>query len=296
VNLKNRLIIKIAQFTRKRNLERLDRFLRFIYNPDTRKKDFIERVIFINDDLLFKINTASFLEWSLFFYGGYEFFISKLFERFVYAGATVVDVGANIGIHSLKLGKLVGSSGSVYAFEPHPMIFQKLDENITLNRMFCIKPIPLGLASKSGEFFLHGFDENSSNQGTSFLTESDEGNQENLSNTYTVNVETLDNFIEYNKLDRLDLIKIDAEGFDLDVLMGSLKSIAQFKPVIIFEYCLKSDAKDKIELFDQVQQSLLSLRYNFYVIKYNYLVQFNKSELQGNVRILCLPSTMNSKD
>lgn len=296
MNLKNRLIIKIAQFTRKRHLERLDRFLRFIYNPDTRKKDFIERVIFINDDLLFKINTSSFLEWSLFFYGGYEFFISKLFEQFVYAGATVVDVGANIGIHSLKLGKLTGPSGTVYAFEPHPIIFQKLHQNITLNQMFCIKPVQLGLASKSGEFILHGFDENSSNQGTSFLTESSGVHENKSGQTYQVNVVTLDDFVESKQLDRVDLIKIDAEGFDLDVLMGSRKVITQFKPVIIFEYCLSVDEKDKIKLFDQVQQLLLSLQYKLYVIKYNYLVEFNKNELQGNVRILCVPSKMDSKD
>lgn len=124
MSFKNRLINKIANFTRKYQLERLDRFLRFVYNPDTRKKDFIERVIFIDKDLLFKINTSSYLEWSLFFYGGYELPISRLFEKFIVAGATVIDVGANIGIHSLKLGKLVGASGKVYAFEPHPIVFK----------------------------------------------------------------------------------------------------------------------------------------------------------------------------
>lgn len=286
MEIRDRLICKLAAFTRKRHLERWDKFLRIIYNPDKRQKDSIKRIIFV-DDLLFKIDTASYLEWSLFFYGGYEFFISKLFERFVQSGAVVADIGANVGIHALKLGSIVGPRGAVYAFEPHPEVFSKLMENIKLNKLSCIKPVQAGLAEKSGEFILQGFDKNSSNQGTSFLITGSVDDKNHNENKYRVKVLRFDDWAESEKLERLDFIKIDVEGVDVEVLAGAIATISKFKPTIIFEYCQKTDViKNQIQKFRDIKIQLDGFGYKFYLIKHDYLVDFSEAQLRGNVRIL----------
>lgn len=264
-------------------------FLRIIYNPDTRQNDSIKRIIFI-DGLLFKIDTASYLEWSLFFYGGYEVFISKLFKRFVQPGAVVTDIGANIGIHTLRLGDLVGPGGMVYAFEPHPDVCKRLRENINLNQLSSVRVMQVGLSERSGEFILQGFDKNSSNQGTSFLVMDDEIEKNITANRYAVKVLRFDDWVKSEKLERLDFIKIDVEGFDLEVLSGAIETISKFKPVIIFEYCQKNDAvKNQVNVFKNVKTCLDLLGYKFYIVKHDYLVDFNENHLQGNVRVLVVP-------
>lgn len=289
MSIKERLICKLASFTRKRRLERWDRFLRIIYNPDKRQKDSIKRILFI-DDLLFRIDTASYLEWTLFFYGGYEFFVSKLFERFVQPGCVVADIGANIGIHTLKLGTLVGPCGAVYAFEPHPEICCKLRENIKLNQISCINVVQIGLAEKSGEFILQGFDKTTSNHGTSFLVTDDVIDKNNAVDRYKVRVLRFDDWAESKKLERLDFIKIDVEGIDVEVLNGAMQTISKFKPVIIFEYCQKTDTiKNQLQTFKEVKIRLDFLGYKFYFVKHNYLEDFTEKQLQGNVRILLVP-------
>lgn len=155
--------------------------------------------------------------------------------------------------------------------------------------MFWVNPLQLGVTRTSGECILHGFDENSSNQGTSFLIQSPEHKNKQSNNDYTINVISIDDFVGAEQLNRLDLLKIDVEGFDVDVLAGATESIKRFRPIILFEYCLGSALKNKHDLFDDIYASLLSLGYSFYSIKYNFLIDFDKRTLCGNERILCIP-------
>ncbi|MBI5648837.1 MAG: FkbM family methyltransferase [Chloroflexi bacterium] len=70
---------------------------------------------------------------SLYLYGTYEPVVSNALYRMVRAGDTVVDVGANIGVITTLLGRLVGSSGQVFSFEPVPQLFEILTHTISLN-------------------------------------------------------------------------------------------------------------------------------------------------------------------
>jgi FkbM family methyltransferase len=127
-----------------------------------------------------------------------------------------VDAGANIGYHSILMARLA-QSGTVYAFEPtetHDFLVSNIEANNASN----VTPLRLGLSDRSfrGEesiFRIWGHDPE--------VTE--------------VEFVTLDEFAVRVGLERLDLIKIDVDGFDLEVLWGAESVLKRFQPVVIVE-------------------------------------------------------------
>lgn len=139
-------------------------------------------------------------------------------QAFLKPGDVFLDVGANIGIFSLLASKKVGKKGFIHSFEPTPQTFQRLTYNIKLNSFQNIYSHNKALSNKVGdnEFIisLDGFDAWNSfgkpSQGTNFTK-------------LIVETDTLDNFIKGNCLTKIDLIKIDVEGWEVPVLEGGVE-------------------------------------------------------------------------
>ena len=280
--IKEKILCKLARFTRQHHAMHLDGLLRKVHNPDKRQQTWIERIIMVDHGLLFKISTASYLEWQLFFYGGYEHFIARLFEFFVQPGAVVLDIGANVGIHALRLGQLVGRTGKVYAFEPHPEIFTRLLANRALNGLTMVEPLQLAVSDHNGSCNLQGFKQTACNQGTSFLLRDGETAVVEAP-LYQVTMVRLDDWVADYRLTRLDFIKVDVEGLDIEVLAGAQQLITQFKPTIIFEY-----DRSNVMRLRWLTTFLTGLGYQLYIIKHDYLVDYNESLLRGTSRVLAV--------
>ena len=73
------------------------------------------------------------IDFSIYILGGFEPSTLRLYNGLVKTGDVVLDIGANIGSHTLPLAKLVGNKGHVYAFEPTDFAFRKLNNNLQLN-------------------------------------------------------------------------------------------------------------------------------------------------------------------
>ncbi|MCK4264810.1 FkbM family methyltransferase [Candidatus Babeliales bacterium] len=283
---KNRLILKIASITRKRKLYKLDWILRKIYNPEKRKSNYIDAAVLLNNRLLMRLNTSSYLEWYIFFYGIYEPMISRLINFVLKPGGVAIDVGANIGAHSLVMGQQVGRSGKVYCFEPHPQIIERLIENISLNGMDYIIPIKLGLANNSGVATLFGFDGKDSNQGTSTLVKTETTPIDGPK--FEVKTITLDEFSKKERLERLDLLKIDVEGGEIGVLLGGLETIQKLKPFIIFEYNSSRDPDKKV--FSHISNLFKDFKYRLYIINHNLLIDLDKvDQFSKEFNLLAVP-------
>jgi FkbM family methyltransferase len=131
-------------------------------------------------------------------------------------GDTVIDVGAFIGDHTLAYAKKVGEKGKVLAFEPNKENFKCLEynlggwENTTLYK--------LGLSDENGKIKMVDVP---TNAGMSYAEKSNKG----------VQCTTIDSI----ELDRLDFIKIDAEGFEHNILKGAIETIKKFKPIMVIE-------------------------------------------------------------
>lgn len=177
----------------------------------------------------------------------------------------IFDVGANIGTISIWLSKFF-QLGHVYSFEPQRQIFYQLAGNIALNNLYNIDVFNYAVGSKEemitvnepNYFSNHDF-------GTfSLLEEKIPSTNKKL----TVPCITLDNFVKNYKIPKVDLLKIDAEGMDLEVLKGSINIIENFSPVIYVEHF-----DNRVSQLNSIQDFLNSFNYSFDIRKNNLLCQ-----------------------
>lgn len=150
-------------------------------------------------------------------------------DRFLPPGGVLVDVGANIGLFSLKGAHLVGARGLVLAVEPGAVSFARLSANLALNTLPQLRLVQAALSDREGEMALYHIPLGDDPQAFSLLPGGGQSASE------TVRVTTLDLLAEGHGLTRLDCIKIDVEGAEPMVLAGGSATLARLRPIVIFE-------------------------------------------------------------
>lgn len=170
------------------------------------------------------------IERQIFTRGTYEAGTADMMARVLKTGDIVCDVGANIGVLSLTAAKIVGDSGKVFAFEPAQKIYEVLSYNITLNDFNNIVPENVALGSRNEESVIYA--EDNVNRGASSMV------KPYLSGTaQKIKVQTLDEYLLTNRIAHLNLLKIDVEGWEIEVLKGAQKLLSgKNAPVVIIEY------------------------------------------------------------
>lgn len=161
---------------------------------------------------------------SLDIYGEFSSFEGELFASLVHEGMTVLDIGANIGAHTILLSKLCGPAGSVIAFEPQPFIFNMLCGNAALNSCKNVFLFNAAIGDKNGSIIVPGVDySQSGNFGGLPLGSYEQGLPVSLFKLDDCNIK------------RCDFIKMDIEEMELEALRGAENLIKTFRPVIYFE-------------------------------------------------------------
>lgn len=158
-------------------------------------------------------------------------------------GVMALDCGANIGVHTIEWAKLMTGWGNVMAFEAQERVFYALVGNITINNCFNARALNVALSSSEGKLAIPQPDYH---QNASF------GSLELKKRSHTENigqaidyapeamVEVRQVAIDSFNYQRLDLIKIDVEGMELEVLAGAEQTIKRCKPIMLIE-CIKVD-------------------------------------------------------
>ena len=183
-------------------------------------------------DLLVVIWPGNELSRVLFLTGNFEPNELTWVSQTLTDGMTMIDVGAHIGMYMLVASKLVGDSGLVIAIEPSTREFQRLTTHVTLNDLRNVRCLQVGASSASGNALLKIASEWNSGHNTFgdfFNPEVD------LIREEPVLMQTLDAIVSAQKLERVDLIKIDVEGHELKVLTGALETITRFRPRVLIE-------------------------------------------------------------
>lgn len=148
----------------------------------------------------------------------------QLLQHFIREGDLVVDIGANIGTHTVCFSESVGASGQVIAFEPQRLVYQCLCANMALNNIANVWALQLGMADKNTTLFLPAIDYYAeTNFGGVSLMDAAAGESVPVS------------FLDQYNLASCALIKVDVEGMELQCLEGAENTIKKFKPVLYVE-------------------------------------------------------------
>ncbi len=142
-------------------------------------------------------------------------------------GAVVLDIGANVGTHTLALARHVGPTGQLHAFEPQPQTFALLNENIRQNNLASVAAHNIGLAQEEGSVRFASLDLSQPRNFAALTLHAAEGN----SSDTDVRIETVDSF----SLKECYLFKIDVEGMEAAVLAGARNTISRCRPLIYAE-------------------------------------------------------------
>ena len=186
-----------------------------------------------------------------------EVFYKDIYEKEseINPGDVVFDVGAHIGCFTLKAAKEVGLEGRVVSFEPSSENFKLLTLNVNSNDRLNVKPFNVAVGSAPGTAKLHL----GNRKGTNSLL-SDAG-VENVG-IEEVPIRTLDSVAEELKLSKVSFVKIDVEGFELEVLKGGRNILASSHPSIAMETHDFGPAEEEIGSF------LRTFGYGVKVVRY----------------------------
>ncbi len=215
--------------------------------------------------------------------GYWEKYETELFKKTIKEGMTVVDIGAHIGYYTLFSASLVGEKGKVYAFEPGPENYSLLVKNIEVNGYNNVVAVKKAVSNKAGvtKLFL----------GTSALhsiVDSEDSKQ-----SIEVETTTLDDF--FIKKEKIDVIKMDAEGAEYMIFLGMQKILKENNDIIIFtEFfpaLLKKYVEPKIYL-----EELIKSNFKLFIIHNEKIEPGNVNDImdemhqkhQDSINLLCI--------
>jgi len=166
-------------------------------------------------------------------------------------GMTVIDVGANVGVYTFSAAKQVGSMGRVLGVEPFSGCVRCLQETCRINGFDWVTVCAGAACNREGKARLS-------------LSSASELNELVMNDQVTGNFEevdcfTLDGLFEREGLERVDIIKIDAEGHELSVLAGSERILSEFSPVVLYENIAGSHGSNQA-----VAEYLVSIGYELF--------------------------------
>lgn len=191
------------------------------------------------------------IEQQIFNFGTYEAGTLWCFDFLIKPGDIILDAGANIGLTAIYASKLAGSKGIVYGFEPLPSTFEIFCKNIRINRIKNIVPIKIALSNYNGNGSI--YPNLHINRGAASL------NYNQVDQIpIEVQVQTLNSWIIENNIIKINFLKIDVEGSELELLKGAKELFENSpKPTICVEYSQNVTRDNNInDLYDFLKNDL----------------------------------------
>ena len=162
-------------------------------------------------------------EWS----GGED----DLFRELLFPGMCALDIGANVGAHTVAMAEAVGPRGTVLAFEPQRLAYYNLIANVALRSYQHVYPHNAAIGNARGEIKIPMLDYTYRNNVSGLSLDPDAPGFEGCQAFDTVPVLPIDDL----NLPRVHLIKADVEGMEIDVVKGGANTIAAHKPLLYLE-------------------------------------------------------------
>jgi FkbM family methyltransferase len=212
---------------------------------------------------------------SIEIYGYYQLEETKFFDGFVKEGDTVIDIGANIGTHTLWFANKVGEDGLVLAFEPQRLIFQTLCANMAINSIQNVDCKHMGVGSAQKLVDVPPLDPTVPNN----------------FGALSIKNQTVGDKVAICKIDdiglpRCDFIKIDVEGMEPEVLMGGLNTIMKLRPYLYMEIDREENTPLIMTILDELGYTIERHNPPFYSADYKEENIFGGT---GSINAICIP-------
>ena len=215
-------------------------------------------------------------------YGEFSELEARLFAQLIPPGGVALDIGANIGAHSVPMARIVGPAGMVVAFEPQRVLYQMLCANLALNSLPNVWSFWAGAGRENGSLRVPPLDYHATNNFGGISLGSGEHGE-------AVQILPLDGMT----LPNCHFIKIDVEGMEREVIAGARATIGKFRPLLYVE-------NDRQEKSAALIRSLFELEYRLY---WHLTTLFNAGNFFGatqnvfgqvvSINMLCIPRERN---
>ncbi|MBX9804931.1 MAG: FkbM family methyltransferase [Alphaproteobacteria bacterium] len=218
--------------------------------------------IVLRQGIRYELDLKEGIDLRIFLFGNFQKHIYKNLSQKLNAEPIVFDVGANIGSICLNLAQILPDA-KIYAIEPTYFAWKKLLNNLALNPTLAKRIVPI--QTFVGEH---------SSQTTDFkafsswpidslrLNEKKHKIHLGEEKEATSSQISIDDFVRIEKIPKVDFIKIDTDGYELNVLRGAINTLVIFRPLIIFElstYLLKEKnvaLKEYFEFFKKISYTM----------------------------------------
>jgi FkbM family methyltransferase len=173
----------------------------------------------------FILDISDIIDWATYFGFKHQPELNLFHE--IKAGFNVLDVGANHGAMAMRMAQRVGPTGMVHCFELDSSNYLRLQRNFSINQFNNIKSHNIALGHKSGMVTVDSPDV--TNSGANRVSEYSE------TQSRLTHMNTIDAFLSENRITRVDLIKIDTEGFEKNILTGAANTLLNMRPLLFVE-------------------------------------------------------------
>jgi FkbM family methyltransferase len=229
-------------------------------------------------DFLFDLDLTDFVDQNLYL-GAYEKQDYDELTHIMPVGGVFLDVGANIGIYTLAMARAAGPSGSVHSFEPNPASFERLSHHVLQNGLANVRLNQVAVGSAEGRAKLNAPTKENSGA-ASLLSTNMPARFE--ARPIEVQVTSLDAYCSSHAFERVDVIKIDCQGYELKVLKGASTVLQTFQPRLLLEYdvdWLLATGTSGTELYSTLKRA----GYECFQRHHGRLIQFRMDDKPGTV-------------
>jgi FkbM family methyltransferase len=239
--------------------------------------------------ITYLLDISDLVDWHVYF--GIEDLAHNELYKLCAKGNIIFDIGTNIGCVLMNFSKQVGVNGYVYGFEPDRINYKKCMQNLGLNSFHNISVQQCGLGEKQENKVMTIHSE--SNRGMNRI--SNTTSNPNIQNNEFVTINTLDNFIKEQNIQKVDLLKIDVEGYEFNILKGAFTTLNSFHPQLFIELDnenLKeqnSSAKELVKYLQEIGYAIIHAEnkvqitefYNFDKCHFDIICKFEKTNYKN---------------
>lgn len=167
--------------------------------------------------------------WHCFQYGEWEPHVECCLRALLLPGTSALDIGANLGYHTVAMAQCVGDAGTVYSFEPFPSVYERLRLAVQYNLLSRVETFPVAVGTDDDEAQFYG---------TELATGHASFHRDiiaSMSKVHHVNRRSLDSLFACGTVASADVLKIDIEGHEYAALRGAKRLLQTCRPHVILE-------------------------------------------------------------